>query len=151
MELLLRRWPRLLGALTLPLALWTLPAAWTIDAAEERLAEVVEILSSLEGPLARGHFLTTDPWVHRRAGGALETGTPLRELGGDPRQLTPERVAEHARLLGYRLVVVDVGRVQRTYPALAPLLDTPPSSELLRPVGRSPGYRVFAVDSIIEG
>ena len=145
--LLLRRRPRLLALLTLPLALWTLPAAWQIDPAEARLAGVVNILGELEGPLARGHFLTTDPWVHRQVGGALESGTPMREVGGDPRQITPRQVAEHARLLGYALVVVDVGRVQRTYPALAPLLEDPPSTELLRPVGRCPGYRVFAVES----
>lgn len=145
--LLLRRWPRLLAALTIPLALWTLPAAWQIGPAESRLAGVVEILNGLQGPLARGHFLTTDPWVHRRVGGALESGTPMREVGGDPRQITPQQVADHARLLGYALVVVDVGRVQRTYPALAPLLDDPPGTDVIRPVGRCPGYRVFAVDS----
>ena len=143
----LRGRPRMLAVLSLPLALWTVPAAWQVGPAEERLAGVVAILEGLDGPLARGHFLTSDPWVYRRAGGALESGTPIREVGGDPRQITPFQLAENARLRGYSLVVVDVGRVQRTYPALAPLLDDPPGTDVLRPVGRSPGYRVFAVAS----
>lgn len=143
--LALRRWPRTLVVLTIPLALWTLPAAWQIGPGEERLAGVVDILEDLDGPLARAYFLTTDPWVYRQAGGQLESGTPIREVGGDPRRIGPEQVADYARLRGYGLVVVDVGRVQRTYPALAPLLDTPPTTDALHPVGRCPGYRVFAL------
>lgn len=150
--LLLGSRPRVLAALALVLGAWTLPPAWTEHPSETRLAGVVDLLESLDGPLATSHFLTTDPWVHRRSGPRLEAGTPIREVGGDPRTLDAATVARHARARGYGLVVVDLGRVHRTYPGLTPLLDTPPAlaGTGLRSVGRVPGYRVFALQTAPE-
>jgi len=147
LALMLRSRPRLLAALSLAIGIWTLPAAWSRSTGEANLQEIVAVMESLEGPLRTGHFLTTDPWVHRKSGDRLDTGTPMREAGGDPRTLDATRIAAFARSRGDLLIVVDIGRVQRTYPGLAPLLNTPHTATDagLRAVGRSPGYRVFAV------
>ena len=143
----LRTRPRVLAALAILYGLWTLPPAGRTSPGEQNLAAIVAELESLDGTLRTGHFLTSDPWVHRRSGARLDTGTPLREAGGDPRALDADRIAAFARSRGDALLVLDVGRVQRTYPGLAPLLDQPNAAHAagLRLVGRTPGYRVFAV------
>ena len=145
--LLLQSRPRLLAAVSLLVAVWTLPASWSRSPGERNLAGIVEVLEQLDGPLRTAHFLTTDPWVYRTNGSRLDAGTPLREAGGDPRALDAQQVATFARSRGDLLLVIDVGRVQRTYPGLHPLLETTDAARSagLQPVGRSPGYRVFAV------
>lgn len=152
LAVLLRSRPRILLGLSVAVGLWTLPPAWSRSTGEVRLTEVVDLLASLDGPLRTGHFLTTDPWVHRRNGARLESGTPMREAGGDPRTLDARRIADFARARGDVLVVVDVGRVHATYPGLTPLLQSSDTATQagLRPVGRTPGYRVFAVEPAPE-
>lgn len=143
----LRSHPRVLAACTLGFALWTVPPAWSPSDGEVRLAGVVSALEDLEGPLRTGHFLTSDPWVYRQNGAYLQSGTPLREVGGDPRVLDGPTLATFARARGYSLVVLDAGRVGRTYPGLAPVLQHPDQASAagLSPLQRVPGYRVFAV------
>lgn len=145
--LALRQRPRLLLAASIAMGLWTIPPAWRPSDAEQRLSRVVDTLEHLEGPLRTGHFLTSDPWVYRQNGAHLQTGTPLRELGGDPRTIEATQLAAFARVRGYTLIVLDSGRLGRTYPGLLPLFEHDSSAEDvgLSPVARVPGYRVFAV------
>lgn len=148
----LSRYPKILAGAAILLCVWTLPAAWPVSAAETRLAGITAALADLDAPLSEAHFLTTDPWVYRVGEGVLQPGLPVREVGGDPRALRPRALADFARLRGHGLVVVDVGRVQRTYPALAPMLDTEaPEVEQagLTLVTRAPGYRVYAVQQAV--
>ncbi len=145
--MLLRPFPRVLAAAVVGLGLWTVPPALAVDTAEARLADIVHTLEQLDGPRARAHFLTTDPWVHRNVDGVLESGVPLHEVGGDPRQLDAPTLADFARNRGFGLVIVDTARVQQTYPNLSPLIHdaTIGPTVGLVPVARSPGYRVFEV------
>lgn len=92
--------------------------ARALDDAERELQRVVPAVASLEGP-----FLTTDPWVYqRRPDGWLRAGVPIRALRGDPRAMDPNIVVQEARRLGLGGLVVDKGRVLRSYPGLASLL-----------------------------
>lgn len=135
------RWGR--WAVGLAAAVWGVLAvgpAWERSPQELARSQVVAEVSTLPGPL-----LSTDPWVHRRVGTRLEPSVPPRELGGDPRALTPAALAEGARQRGFSTVVIDRARVSRTYPALAPLLAAPPAGAGLERVAEVERYVVYRV------
>ena len=65
--------------------------------------------------------------------------------GAMPGGMPPEALIGWAQGNGIRHIVLDVGRVQKTYPALRPLLTDPPPG--LVEVARSPGWRILALES----
>lgn len=143
LPLLAARWRRGRWAVGLAAAVWgvlALPTAWERSPQERARSQVVETVSALPGPL-----LSTDPWVHRRVGPRLEPSVPPRELGGDPRSLTPAALAEGARRRGFSTIVIDRSRVSRTYPGLAPLLAAPPSGAGLERVTEVERFVVYRV------
>ncbi len=117
-----------------------LPDAWEIDAEEAARDAAVATVSTGPGPV-----LSTDPWIHRRAGGALAPSVPVRSLGGDVRQLDPDQLAAAALRAGFAQVVLDRARVRRTYPGLAPLLAAPASHGALTLRARHDRYLIYAV------
>lgn len=114
--------PHARGWLALPAALLMLaqiPAARAVGE-EERALNAVE-RTPVPGPT-----LSTSPDYHERRDGWLLGSASLRSLGGDPRQLSPDRLRELALARGFRSLAVDRARVRSAWPALAPLLQDPP-------------------------
>lgn len=137
------RWllPRpFLALLALGLGVTTVPLAREASTTEAAIHEVVAACSALPGPL-----LATSPWVYQRDGGWLRPSTPVQGLGPDTRGLEPAGLRLRALEHGYQGVIVDSGRVRRTYPALDELVRErpPPGLELACEAGSFKGYRVL--------
>lgn len=125
------------------LSLWT---AWprALEPAPGALAreEIVAAASTLQGP-----FAATSPWFHvRQPDGWIQSPVLVKQAappGASPAGMPPEALLGWARAQGIRYLVLDVGRVHQTYPALKPLLSRPPAE--LTVVARAEGWRVYAL------
>ncbi len=125
--------------------LLVLPAAWNLKESlrstpqEENLQPILEATATLEGS-----FLSTSPWFCTRDQGWLKPATNMRELG-NPRTVTPDRVARWSIDQGMDYVVVDLGRSTATWPLLRPLTlgEAPEGLNLEHQVG---GWAVYSVE-----
>ncbi len=132
------------GILSGAILLWrALPAARQVSPAALARAEIVDAARPLQG-----RFASSSPWFHRpRADGWIDAPVLLKAAvpaGASPGGMRPDALLGWARSSGIRYVVLDVGRVQRTYPALKPLLSAPPAGTSL--VARSQGWRILDLD-----
>ena len=137
---LLPRWWLLLPAALLSLKV-SLPMAQEVTPTVSSLAKVVAVTAPLEGP-----FMTTSPWFYQEEDGWLVSGILVRQIPGDARRLTPDRLRQWALAAGVPHLALDVGRVRRSYPGLVPLMGrTLPSG--YRKVGQSGGWLVLAFEA----
>ncbi len=132
------------GMLSGAILLWrAVPAARQVGPAELARAEIVDAARPLPG-----RFASSSPWFYLpRADGWIEAPVLLKAAvpaGASPGGMQPDALLGWARGSGIRYVVLDVGRVQRTYPALKPMLSAPPAGTAL--VARSQGWRLFDLD-----
>lgn len=102
--------------LSLALGITTLPLAHEPTSSESDLVEGTAACAELSPPL-----LATSPWFHARADGWLIASTPVQGLAHGARDLSPDELRPLAEAAGYRSIVVDAGRVKRTYPQLSDL------------------------------
>ena len=124
--------------LALLIGLWTVPAARAPNPEEEAVAEVLPLLRGLHGPILSAH-----PWVwQKNEAGYLHGAVPIRDLGGDPRQLDAAGLIAGAQRRGFTTLVLERGRVERTYPGLRGLLRGDPPAGLIL-VGRQGTWTVF--------
>ena len=111
------------GWLLAPLAALLLargvPQARELEIGEAALAEVTAASARLPGS---GSFLTTSPWFYTWEDGWIASAILVRQIPGDPRLLTPERLRAWAEAAHVPYIAVDTGRVRRSYPGLVPLL-----------------------------
>jgi len=107
--------------------------------AEEVLTDFVQETEGFSG-----RALSTSPHFYRKQGGWVQPVQLMRAIAPQPHQLTPERLWAEARAKDFSWVVVDVGRVRRTYPGLAPLLerDLPSGFSLLT---KEAGWRALQI------
>lgn len=144
--------PVLLGAAFLPralpilaavlLCLSSVPRSFQPDPAAQAREEIVAAASALGEPVA-----SSSPWFYlRREDGFLSSGALLRQAvptGATPGQLTPTVLRDWSAQTGVRYVALDLGRVQRTFPGLRPLLRGP--VEGFEVVAEAPGWRLLEV------
>lgn len=114
-----------------------LPAARQPDPGEAALAAISAEMRDLPGP-----WLCTNPSFYTTRGGWLESGVLLKNLGGDPRRLSPTALRELGLARGFQGVVIDVGRVRATWPGLIPLLATQPPPGFAR-IREASGWRAL--------
>ena len=121
-----------------------LPAGWNLSESlrstpqEQSLRPILEATTTLEGT-----FLSTSPWFCTREQGWLVPAKNMRELG-NPRTVTPDRVARWSIDHGIDYVVVDVGRIPASWPRLHPLMlgEAPAGLTVELQVGDWTVYRV---------
>lgn len=138
----LPRWWLLLPAAVASAQLRALPLARDVSPTVASLSKVV---AEVEAEALEGPFLTTSPWFYQQEEGWVVSGVLVRRIPGDPRRLTPQAARAWALEAGIPHFAVDVGRVRRSYPGLAPLLRQPPAG--YRKVGQSPGWLLFAFEA----
>jgi hypothetical protein len=132
---------RLRLPLALGIGLFTIPAARLPNPEEETVAAVAPLLAEAPTPI-----LTAHPWVWQRtAGGYLHAAIPLRELGGDPRQLDPATLVREAQRRGFATVVLEKSRVDRTYPGLRAMMRAKAAPEGLELVAKAGTWAVYRV------
>lgn len=129
---------RVLLALALGAGVLAWGPARASDPAVELATRAAEALTEVQGPV-----LADSPWVYRRREGWLVPAVQLGSLVASPATLTPPGLAALMEQHGFEVVVLDLVRTRRTFPALAPLLDPQPAAGW-RTVGRARGWRVLA-------
>jgi len=121
---------------------WTAPAAWQSAPGTRPLQQIVAAADGLPGPVA-----STSPWFYlRRSDGWLDAPVLIKRAalpGATPGSVTPESLVTWGQQQGIHLVVVDTGRVARTYPGLRPLLSEPQPG--LVELARSSGWRLLSL------
>jgi len=138
--------PRVGGlVLALALGITTLPLAHEPTSSEADLAEGVAACAELSPPL-----LATSPWFHGRADGWLVASTPVQGLAPGARDLDPEELRPLAEAAGYRSIVVDAGRVRRTYPQLSDL-QRERQVEGFQKVCEGGGFKGYRIVSVPDG
>ncbi|MFN7147505.1 MAG: hypothetical protein ACK4YP_27305, partial [Myxococcota bacterium] len=85
------RFRGLLAVAALPLLAWNAHLLWSPERRHAELATVAEAAAAYDGP-----FLSNSPWFYVRRDGWVVGSTQLSGLG-DPRGLTPERLADRLR------------------------------------------------------